>query len=292
MTWELEADIDHLQPSRVAEAIRGWFAADLAGGRITTRVGDLQTRRSTVDLDPASPIVVQPAPDERIEVAFWLDGATDLAFEPMPVLTCFGTSLRGMANIRARSPLVLSLGDRRAWSAQALPSGARLDEQAAVSLLLHLCRECDPSSVRLVNEQQVSLPINDHFIYHRDPNGFGRDLRELVHLGLHGGDGRYGDARDAYEPLSAGSEMMWCHRPRELREILADAIFKRMTAVESQLPDTFTRDLLEHALAGLDDDVTFEQMEPHGTAVWALPPLRNYLDMVYVGLMDAIIDAK
>jgi hypothetical protein len=142
--------------------------------------------------------------------------------------------------------------------------------------------------VRLVNEEQVSLPIDDHFVFHARPSGFLADLRDLTRIALHGGGG-FGDARDRYEPLVGNpSSMLLCARHGEWRRAFYDAFVDRLPRLEAHgIPGSLERGQIDDALLGLSD-LGFTEMGD-GLAVHSDPLLANYVDTFYVGLIDEIL---
>lgn len=300
MTWQLEADVDGplYAGDSLATGFLGAIVDDLGGDlgkvRVVRWTGEDETvSDAVVDVDPANPRaalaeIAPPTAEQSLRVQLQLVGAGSEAV-PQPQIELFGRYAVGRAMHRRRSRGVIGFGEREGWRKRgALRSGRVLDDDTVHALLLAVARQPEVDAVRLVDALGVSVPINDHFVYHATLDGFLQDLRDLVRIVLHGGGG-FGDARDDYTPLVGDPDSpLLAQRHGEWRRAFYDAFVDRIVEIEQRgVPADMREGWLGDAVRGLDD-VGFERIGD-GCAVFGRPLLGNQVDTFWLGLIDAIV---
>ncbi|WP_428267918.1 hypothetical protein [Haliangium sp.] len=300
MTWAIEADVD-VSPDGYGSLCRTLaevFASDLACIVIDVTRGDWPIEEVASQTFAGGDIpdgwlsflYEHLASTHTVRVRFALHGAGALEYRPDPEIRLYGDDLAGDGNHRRRTPVVLGFGNRKAWRGNAeLPSGLNLGEDLLVQTLRAVCSRVRPRSLYLVNEEQVSIPFNDHFVFHSEPSAYLRDLEDIVQLCLHGGDGRYRDARARYEPaLHSGAKLMFCKRQGDYLESVLQFLAAKLPQLEARgLPEAVDFSLLEPALlANQDSDFFFVE---DGVGVYHVPLFQGYVEAVYFELAEALL---
>lgn len=293
MSWSLEADLD-LEPARglaLVRALAGFFAADLERCKVIVTRGDRADRVASHDLEDLAelgPLLAVPA-DHAVEVRLLLRGAGALDYRPQPEVTLFGADLAGMGQSRRRAPAMIAFGERAAWREPlTLPSGLSLSPDTVAAALEHVCRTVRPASLYLGSEPQVSLPVNDHFVYHDDRDGFLRDLEDLAQLALRGGAPRYRDARARYRPALAetGAPMLAGRHP-EHAAVLRRFLAAQLPRLEARgLPAQLALPTAEHAVLAADDLHFF--FTERGLGLHYKPLLAGYVESFYLALIEQL----
>jgi hypothetical protein len=302
MTWSLEADVE-LTPSSHAALVTAWagyFAPDLESIQVLVTRGDWPEDRvferalPPAAMDAAAELATtQGAADRTVLVRLVLRGAGDLDYRPEPELYLFGDRLVGMGSHRRRATAVLGLGDRNAWRGRAaLPSGRELSEATVAHALKHVCATVRPEALYLSSEEQVSFPLNDHFVYHRQLDAFATDLADVVQISLRGGSaGSYADARARYEPaLDQSSKMMFGKRRGEYLDAVRRFLAAKLPRLEARgLPEALPLPTAETALLA-SDDLDFFFTEP-GLGFHDKPLLAGYVEGFYLSWIDSLLEA-
>lgn len=296
MTWDLEADIDYLgNPIELVRALIDFFRVDLNGIRVCTTRGDWPSEDvSEIELNIEDDLITCvdeeirkfKAADIAFQIQLFLD-AGDPDYFPVPELYFFGEGLEGV-NIRRRSPVVLGFGNRKGWMGKTILENSRrtVDEDLILSVLKRLCLEVRPKSLYLVNEEQVSIPFNEHFVYHSDISGFIVDLEDITRLILHGGDGYYTDARSRYQSLSSGQEpMLFCKRSELHRNRLGEYLVMRLPKLEELDHIKIGTDLIESALLESDDELDYF-FDSNGLGIYSKPLFKGYVEAFYMEVID------
>jgi hypothetical protein len=299
MTWTIEADVE-LGPATGSELVRAlidFFAADLERIRIEIRRGQRPSERlgrhdlPATDLDAVVHLIAaEQAPDRSLVIYPVLRDAGKLDYRPEPEINLFGAELEGLGGQRRRAPAVIGFGNRNAWRGKAaLPSGLALSEDTIANALQHICTQVRPASLYLGSEEQVSLPLNDHFIYHRDLDAFLGDLQDITQLALRGGDGRYRDARARYEPaLAPDAQMMFGKRRDDYLDAIRRFLAAKLPRLEvNGLPSSLPLALAETALLA-SDDLEFFFTDP-GLGFRPKPLFSGYVEGFYLALIDGLL---
>jgi hypothetical protein len=224
---------------------------------------------------------------DYLEVDLLLQSADDALHAVRARFYVFGRDEPGMGAIRRRAPVVLALGNRLAWRATRLSDGSLLDEARLVYLLTQLCDVPCVQSLRLGCEEQVSIPFNDHLVYHREVEGFRRDLREIGAMWLRGGIG-LGDHRRTYETLRSdvgGETMLFARRGGGRLRDIKRALREHQTTLEALdqgacPPSEMIEDaaLYTHGIEPLDTRT--------GLGVVATPLLGDYCEPLYLHIVE------
>jgi hypothetical protein len=300
MTWDIEADVD-IAPEgygRLCRALVGFFADDLSSIEVEVTQGDWpvdkvaeQSFTGPDDIDAlVAFMAAHGAPLHATHVRLVLERAGALDYRPEPEFHVFGDELEGDGNHRRRAPVVLGFGNRKAWLGEAaLPSGLSLSDETLMLALQHVCKEARPGSLYVVSEEQVSIPFNEHFVFHADANTYLQDLTDIVQLCLYGGDGRYGDARDRYEPaLQGDSTMMFGKRRGEHLEAVQRFLTAKLPRLEAHgLPRSITSSALESALLA-SEDLEFFFVDA-GLGIFHAPLFRGYVEDFYFELIETLL---
>ncbi|HEY0483025.1 MAG TPA: hypothetical protein VGD37_36140 [Kofleriaceae bacterium] len=305
MTWTIEADVE-LGPSSGMDLVRalvGFFAADVERLQVEITRGDWPIEQlgthdlGAGELDAVAAIVAaeqaaEQGADRTVLVRPVLRGAGDFDYRPEPEVSLFGAGLVAMGNHRRRAPAVIGFGNRKAWRGKAvLPSGLALSDDTIARALQHVCTQVRPAALHLGSEEQVSIPFNDHFIYHRELDGFVRDLEDILQLSLRGGAGHYRDARARYEPaLAEDSQMMFGKRRDDHLDAVRRFLSGKLPRLESQgLPTTLSLALAETAVLA-SDDLDFFFTDP-GLGFHYKPLFAGYVEGFYLSLIDQLLGA-
>lgn len=299
MTWTIEADVELGRASgmELVRALVDFFAADIERLQVEITRGDWPSDRlgehdlGANELEAVAALVsAEQAPDRSVLVRLVLSGAGEFDYRPEPEIYLFGAELAGMGNHRRRAPAVIGFGNRKAWRGKAvLPSGRALSDNTISHALQHVCTGIRPASLYLGSEEQVSIPINDHFVYHSDLDAFLRDLEDIIQLSLRGGGGRYSDARARYEPaLAEDAQMMFGKRRDDYLDALRRFLAGKLPRLEAQgLPASLSLSLAESALLA-SDDLEFFFTEP-GLGFHYRPLFAGYVEGFYLSLIDQLL---
>lgn len=292
MTWNLEADIDvHSNPFALVTAFLEFIAPDIEQivFKVTHGYWSTEIIKQEGHLWYSDTIqIIQslygngPAIDQTIQIVVILSSYENWDYFPVPELYLFGSQHPGMGDHRRRSNAVISFGNRRAYMGKnILPSGKKLDEFFVIEVLQHICKQVQPESLYLINEECVSIPLNYHFIFHRHLAGYATDLAEIVQLILYGGKG-FNDARRRYEPaLSNNSTMLFCKRGGDYLASLKQFWATQVEQLEAHgIPEELDSNLVEDALIACEH-LEFFYTSHNGLGIYSKPLLESYCEDLY-----------
>jgi hypothetical protein len=298
MTWALEADVDFKGESTVlVKPFVDFYDKDINKARFHVQRGDYYPFEEIADfqLEASASLATMllenikkyEADDIRITIDFYLE-VIEPRYFPVPNLMIFGSNL-GSNCVRRRSPVVIGFGNRNAWRGDTtLPhSGRKVDESLVALFLKYFCLEVRPESLYLVNEQQASIPFNDHFVYHSDISGFANDLYDIMKLCLYGGKGIYSDGRQLYKAaLYEEKTMLLCNRSGEYREKFKQYLLAKLPMLENKGLLNLSRDLAETAFLKYSDVLDYFTDESSGIGIFSKPLLDKYVEMFYISMID------
>lgn len=304
MSWELEADVEFFgNNSELIKPFVDFFGDDINQARIYVQQGDYPSREiidfiidadKRLDSKIVNEINKYMGDDIKISIDFYL-GVEKPQYHPVPKLIIKGSNLKYC--LRRRTNIIVGFGNRNAWYGETylIRSGRRNDETLVSSFLKYFCLEIKPKSLYLTNEESVSIPFNDHFVYHSDISGFKTDIYDIVRLCLYGGKGFYNDGRESYEAvLYEEKTMSLCKRKGEHREKLRHFLLDRLPVLELTEEINISIDLIETAVLKYSEVLDFFT-DSTGIGFFSKPLLYKYVEMFYVSLIDDlanIIDEK
>ena len=311
MTWNLEVDVDLAgEQFGLLKALIEFFAEDLED--IQFKISRRQNFNEEIlveenliwhtdSLSQLQSLFLQPKPaDTSVTIGLGLHGYGDFDYNPYPEICFFGSQHPMKTEYRTRrmSDVTLSFGNYKAYQGRnTLPVSQRcLDTDLITDVLKYICEQTQPENLYLLNEENVSIPWNYHFIFHRHPIGYIEDVAEIIQFMLHGGDQRYTDARQNYEPgLSDNASMMFCKRVPKHIDALKQFISYNGSRLEAQgMPKIFSQEQLESALSKVFEDDKLDE-EPvldfflvgEGLGIYS-KPLLNYCEQLYLSLIEQL----
>lgn len=296
MSWALEADVEYAgEPSSLIKPFVDFYDEDIKEVRIIVKRGDYpsdEIANFVIDVNEvlSTRLIMEInkyfADDIKITIECYLK-VHEPRYTPVPELTIRGFGL-GKNCIRRRAPVVVGFGNRNAWNGDSTleNSGRKIDESLVASFLKHFCMKIKPKSLYLINEEQASIPFNDHFVYHSHISGFVDDLYDIIKLCLYGGSGYYNDGRARYEAvLYEEKTMLLCSRRGEYREKFKQFLKAKLPILESNVSINISKDMVENALLKYNDIMDFF-IDSDGMGIYSKPLLDKYIEMFYISLID------
>ena len=303
MSWELHVDFDLDDVRDGTELLAASIAT--AGKALYS----LEYREFGSGWDYRSPVLVKHVLDLKQDHATFLcervqrlDGSdhyiqlelciqiqgTKLHLRPV-YLYLFGTKHTGLSQYRRRADAMLDFGNRQRWKGdEKLITGEPACEDLLCHWLTIICDAARPKSLYVVPEEDVSVPLNYHMVYHSCSQGHVDDLRDLAQLALKGGYD-YRDGRRKYEALlaSTGESMLFCRRAGGRLDDLKNELRERRPILEKLLDGLEVPDeIVETAALG---STRIEPMDTKtGLGIIAEPFLRYYSENFYLHMLHLL----
>ncbi len=301
MSWNLEADVEFKgELTKLVKPFVDFYGKDINQVRVHVQRGDYPSQdiidsRVYADENLAAKIMAEInkylADDNKITIHFYLE-VLEPEYHPIPELVIKGSELEYC--LRRRTPIIVGFGNRNAWCGDKffLRSGRKIDETLISSFLKYFCLETRPESLYLINEESVSIPFNDHFVYHNDISGFVTDIYDIIRLCLHGGKGCYTDGRASYESvLYEENTMSLCKRKGEYRKKFKEFLLNKLPVLEQKRELNISRELVENAVLKYSEVLDFFT-DSTGVGFFSKPLLFKYVEMFYISLIDDLVEGN
>lgn len=312
MGWDLYADVQFKENDDIFDIIRAFLSCfegsiysflievhSLSSDNLTPykeRIRkDFGNNYNNV-IDKLKDVCAKYLPTDKnvsLSLALCIDNDENVRYMPKPYIHYIGDSNKYPNWYSRPLDAHLGFGKPSAFMEKLyLTNGTLLNEQFIIDTLRHLCVTCSPKSLLLNCEETIYYPMDYHFIYHHDLEGYRQDIIYIIDNVLNNGSKVQGLPSFIKAEHDA---MIFAKRKKEYIDILKIILANKVDILKSkEIPAQFTGEFIEHILLremeNPDDVMEFFFTET-GLGIYALPFLKSYCDDFYMVTIEELADS-